>query len=83
MTASKQALTLTAALLLAGCGTLPAPAPDTPPTPRPPVAQTPAPAPTTVLQLADDAHAQDAVIYALGLIGNQYRFGGRDRKSVV
>lgn len=81
MTASKQALTLTAALLLAGCGTLPAPAPDVPASPQPPVVQTPAPAPTAALQLADDTHAQDAVIYALGLIGNQYRFGGRNPDS--
>ena len=83
MTASKQALTLTAALLLAGCGTLSAPAPDVPASPRPPVVQTPAPAPTAALQLADDTHAQDAVIYALGLIGNQYRFGGRNPDSGV
>lgn len=83
MTASKQALTLTAVLLLAGCGTLPAPAPDVPASPQPPVVQTPAPAPTTALQLADDTHAQDAVIYALGLIGNQYRFGGRNPDSGV
>lgn len=81
MTASKQALTLTAALLLAGCGTLPAPVPDAPPTPQSPAVQTPAPAPTAALQLADDTHAQDAVIYALGLIGNQYRFGGRNPDS--
>lgn len=81
MTASKQALALTATLLLAGCGTLPAPAPDAPATPQPPVVQTPPTAPTTALQLADDAHAQDAVIYALGLIGNQYRFGGRNPDS--
>lgn len=81
MTASKQALTLTAALLLAGCGTLPAPVPDAPAAPQPPVVQTPAPAPTAALQLADDTHAQDAVIYALGLIGNQYRFGGRNPDS--
>jgi cell wall-associated NlpC family hydrolase len=81
LTASKQALTLTATLLLAGCGTLPAPAPDAPASPQPPVVQTPAPAPATALQLADDTHAQDAVIYALGLIGNQYRFGGRNPDS--
>ncbi|WP_019917738.1 C40 family peptidase [Methyloversatilis discipulorum] len=81
MTASKRAFAFTAALLLAGCGTLPPPAAEAPAAPQPPAPQAPAPAPTTALQLADDSHAQDAVIYALGLIGNQYRFGGRNPDS--
>ena len=83
MTASKRTFAVTAALLLAGCGTLPPPVAQAPAAPQLPVPQAPAPAPTTALQLADDTHAQDAVIYALGLIGNQYRFGGRNPDSGV
>ena len=83
MTASKRTFAVTAALLLAGCGTLPPPVAEAPAAPQLPVPQAPAPAPTTALQLADDTHAQDAVIYALGLIGNQYRFGGRNPDSGV
>lgn len=91
MTAGKywlpvRALALGTGLLLTGCGTLPPPAA----TPEPPVARPePAPLPppsgslpnAAALQLADDTHAQDAVIYALGLIGNRYRFGGRNPDS--
>lgn len=81
MTASKRTFAVTAALLLAGCGTLPPPVAEAPAAPQLPVPQAPAPAPTAALRLADDTHAQDAVIYALGLIGNQYRFGGRNPDS--
>ncbi len=49
---------------------------------RPVVPDTPAPAPRAAgVQLDDDAKAQDAVIYALGLIGNHYQFGGRNPDS--
>jgi cell wall-associated NlpC family hydrolase len=72
------------ALALSACSALPersAPAvPATPATPEAtrPTAPTRAAAP---LQLEDDTHAQDAVIYALGLIGNRYQFGGRNPDS--
>lgn len=80
-TASKRHLA--AALLtlaVAGCGTVavdPRPAPEMPASRPPP---TPS-APSFALHLDDDAQAQDAVIYALGLIGNHYRFGGRNPDS--
>lgn len=91
MTAGKfrpplRALAFATGILLAGCGTLPPPAAA----PEQPVARPePAPVPSpsrpqqnaAALQLADDSHAQDAVIYALGLIGNHYRFGGRNPDS--
>ncbi|WP_374335194.1 C40 family peptidase [Methyloversatilis sp.] len=81
MIASKRVPAVAAALLLAGCGTLPPPGlPSSSVQPAQPAVQ-PAPAPVAGLQLADDRHAQDAVIYALGLIGNHYRFGGRNPDS--
>lgn len=68
------------AALVAACGTLPPQqAPDTPPPAAQPSAAPPAAG--RFLQLEQDGHAQDAVIYALGLIGNQYRFGGRNPDS--
>lgn len=56
---------------------LPAPVTPAPEAIRP----TALPRSVVPLQLDDDSHAQDAVIYALGLIGNRYQFGGRNPDS--
>ncbi|WP_306477831.1 C40 family peptidase [Methyloversatilis sp.] len=75
---------LSLALWLTACGSLPEqaalPPAETPAgaSAEPPVAL---PRPPGRIQLADDTHAQDAVIYALGLIGNHYQFGGRNPDS--
>jgi cell wall-associated NlpC family hydrolase len=67
---------LALALWLAACGSLPEQAA------LPQAEQPVAPLrPPGRIQLADDTHAQDAVIYALGLIGNHYQFGGRNPDS--
>lgn len=73
MSASSRLLCAVALTLgLTACGTVQSPV----------VTPSPAPAsPTAGLRLEDDAHAQDAVIYALGLIGNRYQFGGRNPDS--
>ncbi|WP_018410265.1 C40 family peptidase [Methyloversatilis thermotolerans] len=66
------------ALVVAACGSLP---PVSQEGAGPPAASVARPAPGRFLQLEHDGHAQDAVIYALGLIGNHYRFGGRNPDS--
>lgn len=54
-------LTLAAAvLLLAGCGSVPRPAP----------------LPASYLRVGDPSKADDVVVYALGLIDTGYRYGG-------
>ena len=71
------------ALALSACSALPGrDVADAPVTPAPEATRpTAAPRPAAPLQLEDDTHAQDAVIYALGLIGNRYQFGGRNPDS--
>lgn len=75
------------ALALSACSALPErsapPVPAVPASPAPAEAARPTAPPRTAapLQLEDDSHAQDAVIYALGLIGNRYQFGGRNPDS--
>lgn len=71
-------------LALAACGSLPEQAaqPQAGAPVSAPVDQAAAKAaPAGRIQLVDDSHAQDAVIYALGLIGNHYQFGGRNPDS--
>jgi cell wall-associated NlpC family hydrolase len=77
------ALALT--LLLVGCGSTPSRESVEVPVavPPPPQTQIQVPPSSVRLQLADDAHAQEAAIYALALIGNHYRFGGRNPDSGV
>ncbi|MDP3874198.1 MAG: C40 family peptidase [Pseudomonadota bacterium] len=67
-------------LALAACGSLPERA-ARPPAGTPAEQPAARPTPAGRIQLADDTHAQDAVIYALGLIGNHYQFGGRNPDS--
>lgn len=76
---------LALALVLAGCGGVPPRETVEVPVAAPPLAQTPVrEVPSSArLQLDDDAHAQEAAIYALSLIGNHYRFGGRNPDSGV
>ena len=62
-------------VVLAGCASKPAPPPETIYAPAPPVSSREE---SRYFQLPDDLHAHEMVIYALGLLGIDYRFGGRN-----
>lgn len=68
---------------LAACGGLSGRGDDGAALPQAPIAHSPAATPPSPgnVQLVSDTYAQDAVIYALGLIGNHYQFGGRNPDS--
>ena len=64
--------------LLAGCGSKPTPAPRA----QPPIPTQPAPAPDRgYFTLHDDSAAEEMVLYALGLLGVGYTFGGRNPEA--
>lgn len=71
-------LTLATLTTLVGCSSKPTRTPAT----TQPQASAPAPAaPRQYFQLANQAHTQEMVIYALGLLGTGYKFGGRNPEA--
>jgi cell wall-associated NlpC family hydrolase len=77
---SRALAVIAAALTLTACGALPG-RDRAAPQGTPSTAGAPASQPSGGMRLSNDTHAQDAVIYALGLIGNHYQFGGRNPDS--
>lgn len=67
-------LAIATAMLLSACGTRP-PAPPAAPTSRYEPDQ------RDYFTLSDQRHAQEMVIYALGLLGTGYRFGGSNPEA--
>ncbi len=67
---------LSAVMLLAACSTVPE-------APRHSTAapQTPAPARSSYFAFPDEQHAQEMVLFALGLLDTGYRFGGRNPEA--
>ncbi|NMG65342.1 hypothetical protein GPA19_10320 [Azoarcus indigens] len=66
--------------LIAGCSSLPPPAPSTAPPSAPSTPSTSAPA-RDYFALEDDAQTQEMVIFAMGLLDTGYRFGGRNPEA--
>lgn len=62
-----------AAAILAGCSSTPAPGPRA--TTDAPITQ------SRYFTLEDEAHAQEMVLFALGLLDTGYRFGGRNPEA--
>ncbi len=71
------ALTL---VLLAGCSTVSPPPPVAAPAPAPAPARSTS-APGAYFALEHEAHSREVVLFALGLLGTGYRFGGRNPEA--
>lgn len=69
------------ACLLLGFGVFAAGCSTTPPAPRKAAPAASTPAARSYFALPDEAHAQEMVFYALGLLDTGYRFGGRNPEA--